>query len=591
MKQIQTRMRSGRFSNLWLSSIFIGLLALLCAVLALVQNRWIYEISLAERDRLHSALQSDLNRLSRDFDRTIATSSSGLVPPFPNVSNLGSQAACSRQYQRWRVTNEPIFRRIGLVQWENGRPEFYLLNMDTAKFARAEWPPEWSGMRKRFEARMNDLPVPALPPPESALLEASLFGSLHGRFPWQGAPRDGFGPPPKEDWLVVELSLDYLRSSLLPDLFGKYLGGSGTTAYDTKIVVDSQPTIEILASTPDHRFDQPDASVGLLNMSNFEAPRGPRGEHAMRREWLSPIASNQPRWRLLVHRRGSSLESTINSARLRNIALSGGILLLILTTVVASLRYSRRSQQFAALQMNFVAGVSHELRTPLTVIRTAAFNLRGRLATRPDQVEKYAKLIQNESEKLTVLVDQVLRYGAASAGHVIGERRPIGVEGLIDSSIKSSSAVYAPAGVVIEKRIDPGLPVIFADELALKHALQNLVDNAVKYGLEGSGWIGISAEAVSDGHGGCVEIRVTDHGPGIPADEQVHVFEAFYRGKRAVADQVHGTGLGLNLVRSIIEAHGGTIRVSNAAPRGAEFIVRIPAAPQGVQNVFANTLG
>ena len=586
-------MRSGRFSNLWLSWIFIGLLALLCAVLALVQNRWIYEISIAERDRLHSALQSDLNRLSRDFDRTVAISSSGLVPSFADVSSLGSQAACSRQYERWRMTSEPIFSRVGLVQWEKGQPAFYLLNMDSAKFVRAEWPAEWSGMRKRFEARTSDLPVPALPPSESALLESALFGSLHGRPPWlrHAGPNDRFVSAPKEDWLVVELSLDYLRSSMLPDLFGKYLGGSGTTAYDTKIVVESRPATEILASAPDRGFDQPDASVGLLNMSNFETPRGPRGEHAMKREWLSPMTSNQPRWRLLVRRRGSSLESTIDSARLRNIALSGGILLLILTTVIASLRYSRRSQQFAALQMNFVAGVSHELRTPLTVIRTAAFNLRGRLATRPDQVEKYAQLIQNESEKLTVLVDQVLRYGAASAGHVIGERRPIGVEGLIDNSIKSSSALSDPAGVVVEKRIDPGLPVILADELALKHALQNLVDNAVKYGLDGSGWIGISAEAVSDGHGGCVEIRVTDHGPGIPAEEQAHVFEAFYRGKRAVADQVHGTGLGLNLVRSIIEAHGGTIRVSNAAPRGAEFVVRIPAAPLEVQNVFANTPG
>ncbi len=78
-----------------------------------------------------------------------------------------------------------------------------------------------------------------------------------------------------------------------------------------------------------------------------------------------------------------------------------------------------------------------------------------------------------------------------------------------------------------------------------------------------------------------VEIRVADHGPGIPADEQEHIFEPFFRGRRAVQDQLHGTGLGLNLAKRIVEAHGGTIRVISAPMKGTEFIVWIPAAPAG----------
>ena len=75
-----------------------------------------------------------------------------------------------------------------------------------------------------------------------------------------------------------------------------------------------------------------------------------------------------------------------------------------------------------------------------------------------------------------------------------------------------------------------------------------------------------------------VEIRVADRGPGIPVDEQKQIFDPFFRGQRAVQDQVHGTGLGLNLVKKIVEAHGGTIRVKSAPMKGAEFIVRIPEA-------------
>ena len=77
-----------------------------------------------------------------------------------------------------------------------------------------------------------------------------------------------------------------------------------------------------------------------------------------------------------------------------------------------------------------------------------------------------------------------------------------------------------------------------------------------------------------------VEIRVADHGPGIPEDEQEHVFDAFFRGRRAIQDQIHGTGLGLNLVKKIIEAHGGTIRVESEAMKGTEFIIRLPATAE-----------
>src|SRR6202035_4412410 len=126
------------------------------------------------------------------------------------------------------------------------------------------------------------------------------------------------------------------------------------------------------------------------------------------------------------------VEEIVARARLRNMAVSAAILLLILATVTWLVRISRQAQQLADLQMNFVAGVSHELRTPLTVIRTAAFNLRGKLAARPDQVERYGALIQAESEKLTTLVEQVLDFASARAGHAIRAREPVAVETLIE---------------------------------------------------------------------------------------------------------------------------------------------------------------
>jgi signal transduction histidine kinase len=257
--------------------------------------------------------------------------------------------------------------------------------------------------------------------------------------------------------------------------------------------------------------------------------------------------------------------------------------MLILATALLLVRLSRRAQQLADLQVNFVAGVSHELRTPLAVVHTAAFNLRGKLAQQPEQVEKYGALIQRESRKLSALVEQVLRFAAASASQVLRQREPVTVEALVERSLADAS-VEAPAGngssppseIVFEKCIPPDLPYVLADPEAMGHALRNLIENAVKYG---GPWVGISAAAAPAGNGFGVEISVADRGPGIPADEIGHVFDPFFRGRRAIQDQVHGTGLGLNLVKRIVEAHGGSMRVESPPGHGATFVVRLPAAP------------
>ncbi|MEO8128424.1 MAG: HAMP domain-containing sensor histidine kinase, partial [Bryobacteraceae bacterium] len=240
--------------------------------------------------------------------------------------------------------------------------------------------------------------------------------------------------------------------------------------------------------------------------------------------------------------------------------------------------------------INFVAGVSHELRTPLTVIRTAAFNLRGNLASRPEQVQRYGALIEAESEKLTALVEQVLSFSSAMAGHVIRSREPIAMDGILEDGLRYYPLVAGGAAVVVEKRIAPDLPLVLADELALRQALQNLVDNAIKYGTEGSNWIGVTASHATGEGGQLVEIRIADRGPGIPEDEQQHIFDPFFRGQRAVQDQVHGSGLGLYLVKKIVEAHGGTIQVKSEPMNGTEFTVRIPAAPPEMQDEFAHSI-
>ncbi|HPQ14011.1 MAG TPA: HAMP domain-containing sensor histidine kinase, partial [Bryobacteraceae bacterium] len=287
------------------------------------------------------------------------------------------------------------------------------------------------------------------------------------------------------------------------------------------------------------------------------------------------------RWEMYVRHRAGSLEAVVSRARWRNLAVTAGLLMLMGAAAVALARYTRREQRLAELQIGFVAGVSHELRTPLTVIHTAAYNLRGKVAASPEQVERYGALIQQESGRLRGLVDQILDFARAESGYVVKEPEPVNVETVIDEVLDSAKALIEAHHCSVEKQIEPGLPAISGDRVGLRHALANVLNNAAKYGSKGGNWIGVFASKIEKRNQ--VEIRIADRGPGIPADEQEQVFEPFFRGRMAVENQVHGTGLGLNLAKKIVEAHGGSIQVKSELTKGTVFTIRLPAAANARQ--------
>lgn len=609
----------------WLSWATIGLLAVLCGLLALLQNRWIGEVSRAERERLQQQLQSELTHLSREFNNEITTACAGLFPSGMQIEELGREKAYAQRYLQWKESHDRVFSRIALAAPQDGSLVLLNLDLDTAQFSPADWPSTWSDMRDQLRARLNGSgPFEPRMSRNPMLIDLPRFG---GPRDWNeaarlwfrnepGPPRDRKGPGPlqlrnepvpprdrnqpgpprfrEQEWLLVELNLDYIRGTLLPELLQRHLGGRGKLEYQAEVVSNADPSQVIFQSTPGPNgrvLGAPDASVNLFEIFYPRMQFRDRLRGRFPPGIPTPDNGGRGRWRMLVRHQAGSLEAVVSRARWHNIALSAGILLLILTTVTALVRYSRRAHQLAELQVNFVTGVSHELRTPLTVIRTAAFNLRGRLAAKPDQVERYGKLIQEESEKLTALVEQVLQFASAKAGHVIRTREPVAIGNLIDEGLRSSRVSSNGSHVVVEKQVDAGLPLVLADELAMKLVLQNLLDNAVKYGTEGSNWIGVFASAPPGEEGTVVEVRVADRGPGSPLEEQEHIFEPFFRGRRAVRDQVHGTGLGLNLVKKIVEAHGGAIRVHSEPMKGTEFVIRIPVAPPELQDEFAHSVG
>lgn len=558
----------------WWSWASIGLLAVLCLILILLQYRWTGEVARAEQERLKTSLQSAVDRFSREFNSELAAVVADLIPRAESIEETGVDRAYAERYARRR---DPLIRRLALAVPGGDGVSLRMLDFASGQFAAAPWPAEWDGMRARVTSRLHrDRPQ----------FDGGDDGVLI-EIPRMGRPRNP-GAPPEQEWLVIEFDLSYIRTALLPRLIDRHFAGEGKPAYEVEIVSRTDPAASVIYSTAAARLAGPADAAAPLFESQFPdfARRFGRGGPPGRFGGPPPGRGGGPgspgsgrgRWEVRVRHQAGSLETIVERARWRNLAVSGGILLLMLATVATLVRFSRRAHQLAALQMNFVAGVSHELRTPLTVIRTAAYNLRGKVSENPTQVERYGALIQDESEKLTALVEQVLQFSSAGAGRVIGHREPVAPARVIDDSLLRFSAG------AIERDIAPALPLILADPVALQRAIQNLVDNALKYGGD---WVRVSAAASAGG----VEIRVADRGPGIPATERDRIFDPFFRGDRAIKDQVHGTGLGLDLVKRIIEAHGGSVAVVSEPGQGSEFVVRIPAAPPELQNELAHSLG
>jgi signal transduction histidine kinase len=245
---------------------------------------------------------------------------------------------------------------------------------------------------------------------------------------------------------------------------------------------------------------------------------------------------------------------------------------------------TRRAQRLAKQQLEFVAAVSHELRTPLAVIRSAGENLADGVVRDDDQIRKYGDLVRNEGRRLTEMVEQILEFAGIQSGQRGFALRPVAVRPLLEDVVGASRALVEDAGMRVDVEVPETLPPVLGDESALRRVFQNLVGNAIKYGATG-GWIGLQAQAA----GREVRIGVSDRGIGIAAAEQARIFEPFYRAPDVSSAQIHGAGLGLSLVKRIVEAHGGRITVRSEPGHGSEFVVQLPAA--GEEPIRAQAAG
>jgi two-component system phosphate regulon sensor histidine kinase PhoR len=279
------------------------------------------------------------------------------------------------------------------------------------------------------------------------------------------------------------------------------------------------------------------------------------------REWTVHVRSLPDR--TLV----ATLQGAWTMFFLITVAAGASLLALVLTV-----RADRASVALASMKSDFVAAVTHELKTPVALIRLVGDTLANGRYTSPKTVQEYAGLLSVEASRLGTSIDNLLTYARYSGTRAADSTELVDVEAsdLVEDALQGFRPTFATLEFELIVDLPPDLPQVYVDRPAVIQALENIVDNAIKY----SGTthrLAVSGRAA----GKSVTLTVKDSGSGICREDQARIFERFYRGRNV---STSGSGLGLPIAKRIVESHGGLIRVRSEVGVGTEVDVTLPTS-------------
>jgi signal transduction histidine kinase len=586
---------------------------ILVPVLAVLQYRWIGQLSDAERERHERRLRQSTTALTDDLDIELIRAFIGLRVDGRSIEN-DNWAEYAERVAGWRAATAvpAIVRRILLIDKGPSGVRLREWSTDQRRFLPAEWTADLAPYRTRAVqdlATWNDRQPDEPPRPIDMLSDdGSILAVPIAPVPVQGNGRmTQFEPV--FGYTIVRLDVRFIAEEFLPRLIDKHFRHEAGDEYRIAVVSRQSPSKMILGLNVDDLgalLAKHDAQADFFGFrpdqfqlvrAAAESMRGTMSANGDRRRSLffsmttrrppdgkgDPKAGAPPRpqesstrWRLVARHRAGSLEAAVSAARLRNLALSFGVLLLMFGSVAVLAVTADRAERLARQQIEFVAAVSHELRTPVSVIGAAAENLADGLVADPARVKQYGARIHTESRRLAEMVERVLLFAGIRAGRAVEHRAPIEPSGVVADALASCSNAITEAGATVETEVASVLPLVMANRSALAASVQNLIANALKYG-GASPWLRVAATCVRGRTGDEVCIAVADRGLGIAATDLPHIFEPFYRGAEAQSRQIHGNGLGLSIVKGIVEAHGGRVTVDTAPGSGSTFVIHLPA--------------
>ena len=586
------------------STIIIVLAVVVVIVLGVLQYRWSNQVSEATSIRLADSLQMSMINWHLDFFRAFSEVCVALrVDPESTTRDNWEQYA--RRYADWKKTaaTPNLVAGVYILRFDDTRAAPLLhLAPSGQHFEPTDWPANFGNLRDELQQAASKPADTALSGDAGVAAMLATNAEFANRY-YTGGPLAGwqFEPRipalvrsvPHNNWIVIALDRNDVQNNILPGLAQRYFRGTEGLDYQVAVTAGSKTAAPLYSSDAGFGTAEVADADGTMNIFGrlpakgqqspiriFHTPSQENGPAASAAVTWFPLLHDQGPdndWRLIVrHRRGGALGAFIEDSRRRDLAISFGVLLLLVISMGILIFTSTRAQRLAKLQMDFVTAVSHELRTPLTVISSAAENIAHGVVEGKPQLEQYGAVIGSQARKLFEMVEQILLFAAIREGQQRYSLRPLEVPEILDAALSGTSGLIRTAGFHVEQQVEPNLPQIVGDLPALSQCVQNLITNALKYGSEQK-WIGIQARLAEHGMTGKeVQISVSDRGIGIAPEELRHIFEPFYRSPSVTAAQIHGTGLGLPLAKSIVEAMQGQLTVRSTPGRGSTFTLHLP---------------
>jgi len=575
-----------------------AVLLTLLAVLGVLQYRWLGAVSEAERERMRSSLRARAADVALEFDTELTRAYAALHPEADRL-DADVAVALTEAYERWRTSaSQPgLIRAIYFVDGRSGDEAPQQFDFAAHTLAPAEWPADVRTELKRAHAgvaAVSGLAVPMLVDAVNARIPALVITMPRVRRSTTGAGQTmvvadavAFARS-----IVVILDRDRLVRDILEPIVARHFGEPATSDYIVTIAPRDDPKRPVFSSiAPAVDEGTPDLTVGLFDLRLEQLGLGGpgRGASALRRpserlaitivrrgdanatgRMVATGSEEGGAWQLRVRHRSGSLDSLVAASRRRNVAVGIGVLGLLAASVGLVIVSAQRQRRIARQQMEFVAAVSHELRTPLAVICSAGENLADGLVSDPSQIKRYGSLVETEGRRLSGMVERVLDFAGIESATGLQSRGDVDVSTVIADAVRGLDADARDRGVTIAVQQTPEAPHVTGDRDALRSAVQNIVGNAVKYSPRG-GTVDVATE-VRDS---VVRISVVDRGLGIDAEDLPHIFKPFYRGRRAIGAEVRGTGVGLSVVRHVVDAHHGRIHVESVPGDGTTVVVEL----------------
>ncbi len=278
-----------------------------------------------------------------------------------------------------------------------------------------------------------------------------------------------------------------------------------------------------------------------------------------------------PDYNLGIALKGGTIEDLVKERAKTNLILIVILIVLLSIGVWIVFRNIKKEIELAQIKSDFVSNVSHELRTPLALISMFSETLELGRVKSEERKKEYYTIISQETNRLGRIVNKILNFSKMEAGKRTYHFENTNINEVLENIFKTYKFHLENNGFKFELETSDNVKNFNCDSEAIAEAIINLIDNATKYS-EKEKYVKIKSELKQNN----IVITVEDHGIGIAPEDQKRIFEKFFRVSSGLVHNTKGTGLGLTLVKHIIQAHKGTISIESASGKGSKFILSFP---------------